>query len=57
VNQKSVHDLVELFSNSKIEDRLNPVGPLYYTDSCLICCAHAILESYKLVLSEQGMRA
>jgi SAM-dependent methyltransferase len=49
--------LVEPFANDKIEDNLNPVGQLYYTGSCLICCAHAISEGGKLVLGAQAGQA
>lgn len=49
--------LAEPFANDKIEDSLNPVGQLYYTGSCLICCAHAISEGGKLVLGARAGQA
>lgn len=48
--------LVELFANDRIEANLNPVGPLYYTGSYLICMRHAISEGGKLVLGSQAGR-
>lgn len=49
--------LVEPFANDRVEDNLGPVGQLYYTGSCLICCAHAISEGGKLVLGAQAGQA
>jgi SAM-dependent methyltransferase len=46
--------LVEPFANDRTEDNLNPVGQLYYSGSCLICCAHAVAEGGKLVLGAQA---
>lgn len=46
--------LVEPFANDRVEDNLSPVGQLYYSGSCLICCAHAIAEGGKLVLGAQA---
>jgi SAM-dependent methyltransferase len=46
--------LVEPFANDRVEDNLSPVGQLYYSGSCLICCAHAISEGGKLVLGAQA---
>lgn len=49
--------LVEPFAHDKIEDNLGPVGQLYYTGSCLICCAHALSEGGKMVLGAQAGQA
>jgi SAM-dependent methyltransferase len=49
--------LVEPFANDKLEHNINPVGQLYYTGSCLICCAHAISEGGTLVLGAQAGQA
>lgn len=49
--------LVEPFAHDKIEDNLGPVGQLYYTGSCLICCAHAVSEGGKMVLGAQAGQA
>jgi SAM-dependent methyltransferase len=46
--------LVEPFAGDRTEDNLNPVGQLYYSGSCLICCAHAVAEGGKLVLGAQA---
>jgi 2-polyprenyl-3-methyl-5-hydroxy-6-metoxy-1,4-benzoquinol methylase len=46
--------LVEPFAKDRIEDNLSPVGQLYYSGSCLICCAHAVSEGGKLVLGAQA---
>jgi SAM-dependent methyltransferase len=46
--------LVEPFANDRVEDNLTPVGQLYYSGSCLICCAHAVSEGGKLVLGAQA---
>ncbi len=46
--------LVEPFAHDRVEDNLSPVGQLYYSGSCLICCAHAISEGGKLVLGAQA---
>lgn len=46
--------LVEPFAHDRTEDNLNPVGQLYYSGSCLICCAHAVAEGGKLVLGAQA---
>jgi SAM-dependent methyltransferase len=49
--------LVEPFAHDRIEDNLSPVGQLYYSGSCLICCAHAISEGGKMVLGAQAGQA
>ena len=49
--------LVEPFAHDDIADNLSPVGQLYYSGSCLICCAHAISEGGKLVLGAQAGQA
>jgi SAM-dependent methyltransferase len=46
--------LVEPLARDRTEDNLNPVGQLYYSGSCLICCAHAVAEGGKLVLGAQA---
>jgi 2-polyprenyl-3-methyl-5-hydroxy-6-metoxy-1,4-benzoquinol methylase len=46
--------LVEPFAKDRVEDNLGPVGQLYYSGSCLICCAHAVSEGGKLVLGAQA---
>lgn len=46
--------LVEPFAHDRTEDNLNPVGQLYYSGSCLICCAHAVAEGGQLVLGAQA---
>jgi 2-polyprenyl-3-methyl-5-hydroxy-6-metoxy-1,4-benzoquinol methylase len=46
--------LVEPFAKDRVEDNLSPVGQLYYSGSCLICCAHAVSEGGKLVLGAQA---
>jgi SAM-dependent methyltransferase len=46
--------LVEPFAKDRVEDNLTPVGQLYYSGSCLICCAHAVSEGGKLVLGAQA---
>lgn len=46
--------LVEPFANDRVEDNLSLVGQLYYSGSCLICCAHSISEGGKLVLGAQA---
>jgi SAM-dependent methyltransferase len=46
--------LVEPFAHDRVEDNLSPVGRLYYAGSSLICCAHAISGSGKLVLGAQA---
>jgi SAM-dependent methyltransferase len=46
--------LVEPSAKDRVEDNLNPVGQLYYSGSCLICCAHAVSEGGKLVLGAQA---
>ena len=46
--------LVEPFANDRVADNLSPVGQLYYSGSCLICCAHAIAEGATLVLGAQA---
>jgi ubiquinone/menaquinone biosynthesis C-methylase UbiE len=49
--------LVEPFAHDNIADNLSPVGQLYYSGSCLICCGHAISEGGKLVLGAQAGEA
>jgi SAM-dependent methyltransferase len=46
--------LVEPFAKDRVEDNLTPMGQLYYSGSCLICCAHAVSEGGKLVLGAQA---
>lgn len=46
--------LVEPFAHDRVEDNLSPVGQLYCSGSCLICCAHAIAEGGTLVLGAQA---
>jgi len=46
--------LVEPFASNRVEENLTPVGQLYYSGSCLICCAHAVSEGGKLVLGAQA---
>lgn len=46
--------LVEPFAKDRVEDNLSPVGQMYYSGSCLICCAHAVSEGGKLVLGAQA---
>ncbi len=46
--------LVEPFAKDRVEDNLSPVGQLYYSGSCLICCAHAVSDGGKLGLGAQA---
>jgi SAM-dependent methyltransferase len=49
--------LVEPFANDQVEDNRSPVAQLYYSASCVICCAHSISEGGKLVLGAQAGQA
>ena len=49
--------LVEPFANDRVEENLSTVGQLYYSGSCLICCAHSISEGGKVVLGAQAGQA